>query len=197
MMYESVIIQNGAGRDACFFPYQPQPAEPFPAAVDVRTGMPSLTSNGRMLRVAMNWSTVDWRFRNTAVPLNVGLANSMCQSPNDDLLLTAPGQEPLEGQFGITVSQTDLPASQHDTSMQNWDTMPAANGIKRNFDGRMSWFATMVPLPGSVSGGSRYYTLSVAVVERRTNGRQHRFERRRLIRPRNRSRMSNPNALQA
>ncbi len=173
MMYESAIIQNGAGLDACFFPYQPNGATLDASAV--RNGLMG-TVPGRMLRVTMNWNAIDWRTRSSNFPnqavfpfdpvsFNVGLANSMCVS-TDDLLLTSPGQEPSEGMLGITVSQTDAPASQHDVSMQSWDD-PLATPTKRNADSRISWFATLVPLPGSIAGGSRYCTLSVAVVERR------------------------------
>lgn len=171
MMHESVLVQSATNRQPNYFPYQPQTptAGVFPTATEIRNGLPS-TNFGRMVRVTMNWNQVDWRQAFGSPPLtpatlNVGLANSMCLSP-DDLLLTSPGQEPADGVLGVTVAQTDAPASQFDVSMSSWDT-PAANRIKRNSESRLSWFATMVPLPGSMTSGLRYYTLSVAVVERR------------------------------
>lgn len=171
MMYESALVQSATNRRPEFFPYQPQtPAGgAFPGTAEIRTGLPS-TNFGRMVRVTMNWNQVDWRQlagspQLTPAVLNVGLASSMCVSP-DDLLLTSPGQEPAEGMLGATVNQTDASASQYDVSMNSWDT-PAVTRIKRNNEGRLSWFATLVPLPGSMTSGVRYYTMSVAVVERR------------------------------
>jgi hypothetical protein len=170
LLYEEMILQDGTSRDAAFFPYQPNGGAL--SSNEVRLGQ--LRGNfGRMLRVTLNWGQIDWRQRNAFFPnqalvpsdpllFNVGMANSMCVS-KDDLLLSAPGEEPN----GLTASQSEAPASQFDVNMQDWDTTPFANHVKRNSDSRMSWFATMVPLPGLVADGSRYYTLSVAVVERR------------------------------
>jgi hypothetical protein len=169
LMYEKILVNDGGDRQLSFFPYQPRtPGSPdFPDLTAVNGGAGSMT-RGRMLRVALNWRALDWRARagNAFVALNVGLAESMCVT-SDDLLLTAPGQEPQTGGFGITVGQTEAPASQQDANqLLSWDD-PSTTRVKRNATGRLSWFATMTPLAGSVAGGARYYTLSVAVVERR------------------------------
>jgi hypothetical protein len=160
MMYESMIVQDGANRDISYFPYQGNGA-----ALDIPTNRLGQQRShfGRMIRVTLNWNPSDWRNLAAATTqnLNVGLANSMCVS-GDDLLLSTPG----DGQLGLTVSQDESPASQFDVTMNSWDD-PLFTPVKRNADGKMSWFATMVPLPGSVADGNRYYTLSIAVSERR------------------------------
>lgn len=163
LMYESLIVPDataGANRDTAFFPYHANGgALNIPT---IRAGQ--LRSEfGRMLRVTLNWNPTDWRNVNalTTQNLNVGLANSMCRSA-DDLLLSTPG----DGQLSATVSQDESPASQFDVSMNSWDD-PLFVPVKRNADGKMSWFATMVPLPGSTMSGTRYFTLSIAVCEQR------------------------------
>lgn len=177
LMYESVVVENGGtGRDNCFFPYQPYlPLPSVPAHLDLGSGItgPSFSINhggcyGRMIRVTLNWNQIDWanRFPQTPVALTTGLAENVFRNA-DDLLLTSPGQEPQEGLMGLTALDNELPASQYDSSMQSWD-LPSTTRIKRNANGNLSWFATLVPLQGNVStGGARYYTLSVAVVEKR------------------------------
>lgn len=160
MMYETVIVQDGTNRDTAFFPYQGNGS-----ALDlptIRAGQ-QRSNFGRMLRVTLNWNPADWRNLAAATTqnLNVGLANSMCVSA-DDLLLSRPGDD----QLSITVSQDESPASQFDVTMSSWDDT-SSTPVKRNAEGKMSWFATMVPLPGSVADGARYYTLSIAVCERR------------------------------
>jgi hypothetical protein len=189
MMYETAIVQDGSNRDPGLFPYQPRISAPaFPVQAEI-VAAATPTLSGRMVRVTMNWPTfvqnIDWRFRTASFPdqmsvatdpafFRVGLANSMCVS-SDDLLLTSPGQEPMQGLVPtITVNDVDRPASQFDASqspvdlgMQSWDAVAANERVQRKYDGKISWFATLVPLPGSMASGVRYYTLSVIVVERR------------------------------
>lgn len=172
MTFEASLIQDPTDRNAAFFPYQ-QSTPLLP--IDFQQGR-QRGALARMLRVSLNWNAIDWRSRtaffpnNTLFPMtdpvsfNVGLANSMCVSA-DDLLLSSPG----DSQLSLTVAQDESPAAQYDISMRSWDDQsdPTFFPAKRHSDSKMSWFATMVPLPGSVADGAHYYTLSVAVCERR------------------------------
>lgn len=170
MTFESAIIQDSTDRNLGLFPYQPR--TPAMVPLDLQLGQ-LRGSRGRMMRVSLNWNAIDWRTRTDLFPnqalfpttdpalFNVGLANSMCMSA-DDLLLSTPG----DNQLSVTVTQDESPASQFDVNMNSWDD-PLFTPVKRNADGKMSWFATMVPLPGSVADNSRYYTLSIVVCERR------------------------------
>lgn len=162
MMYENDIVIDGSNRDISFFPYNTI------GTATVATP-PVSTAFGRMVRVGMNWTALDWSTLPGPASLNVGLASSMCES-KDDLLLNTPGQEPVEGLFSMNVIDSDRPASQFDETMQSWDDATATR-VKRNAQKRTSWFATMTPLPGAIAGSGidapGYYTLSIAVVDRR------------------------------
>lgn len=172
LMYESVSVLPSPNRNQTFFPYQPRVGAGFPTPAQLNLA-PDLGLPGRMIRVTLNWNPINWRFRADAFPslptdptvFRTGLAETMCVS-QDDLLFYTPGEEPVEGLYSLSVADDDAPSEQYDISMRLWDD-PTAPRVKRNYRGAISWFATLVPQPGAVSGAGRYYTLSVAVAEGR------------------------------